>query len=72
MTAEVEIYTGKKDNVLILPLDAIIYKHGKKFVKALKDGKIIEKEIQTGLISESGQIEIISGVSEGEKVIIEK
>ena len=72
MTAEVEIYTGKKDNVLILPLDAIIYKHGKKFVKVLKDGKIIEKEIQTGLISESGQVEIISGVSEGEKVIIGK
>lgn len=70
MSADVKIITATKENVLVVPEGAIEKKDGKKFIEILKGKKSEEREIETGLEGSNGLVEIISGVAEGEKVII--
>ncbi len=71
MTANLEILTKQRSGVLVVPSRAIIDSQGSKTIRVLKaDGKnftIIP--VETGLKGSDGMIEIISGVSEGEKVV---
>jgi hypothetical protein len=66
MNANAEIITQKKDNVLILPVEAITSRRNKNYV-AKKDGT--STEVQVGLYNEDN-IEIISGLSEGDSVLL--
>lgn len=69
MTANVDIFTGRRDNVIVIPQRAVITKDGEKTVKVL-DGKIIkEVKVKTGLGGSDGNIEVINGVKEGDKVV---
>lgn len=70
MTADLVIKTAGKENVLIVPEDAIQKKDGKKFVEVLVGEKPEEREVETGLLGSNDVIEIISGVNEGDQVII--
>lgn len=69
MGGDVTIQTSKKENVLYVPQRAVISKNGDKIVRILKDDKIQEVKVVTGLKGSKGDIEIISGLKEGEKVI---
>ena len=71
MTADLQIKTASKENVLIVPKYAVQKKDGKKIVEVLENGKIQEKEIQTGLEGTNDMVEVISGLEEGEKVVVE-
>jgi HlyD family secretion protein len=71
MTVDVTIRTAEKENVLLLPEKVIWRKEGKQFLVVLENGERVEKEIITGLKGEGRTVEIISGVIEGEKIIIE-
>lgn len=72
MTVNLDIITDKKDNALQLPFFAIKEMNGEKKVQILKDdGKIEERAIKTGLQGENN-VEIIEGVKEGERVVVEK
>ncbi len=66
MSANVVIIINKKENVISVPQGLVFIKDGKKFVKLMQDKSIIEKEVQTGEVSSSGQVEIISGLNEGD------
>lgn len=66
MSANIVIIISKKENVISVPQGLIIVKDDKKFVKLMQDKNIIEKEVQTGEVSSSGQVEIISGLNEGD------
>ena len=70
MTADTTIETNKKENVLYIPQRAISYKSGSRFVKILKNKKIEEIKIETGLKGNNGETEIISGLKEGDKIIV--
>ncbi len=77
MTADINILTEEKIGVLAIPSRAIISKSdngGEKFVKFVDEssGKeiISEVEIKTGLKGSNGRIEILSGLSEGDKIIM--
>jgi len=74
MTADVNILTAEKKNVLMIPSRTIIKKDGKKFVKLLIDQageKIIEEiNIETGLKGIGGKIEIIKGLELGDQIIL--
>ncbi len=72
MTANLEIETARKENALILPRNAVKESNGRKFIQILDSKEIKEKEIETGLKDAGGNIEIISGLKEGDKVVIEK
>ncbi len=70
MTANVFLANGGKNNVLLIPSQAIIDNPGNgKIVKVLKENKIIEKQISVGIKGDNGLIEIISGLEENENVI---
>ncbi|KPJ54878.1 hypothetical protein AMJ47_02285 [Parcubacteria bacterium DG_72] len=70
MTADIVIEAEKKENVLAVPKGAVNKKNGNKIVKVLKGKKVEEKQVEVGLEGDD-YIEIISGLSEGEEVIID-
>ena len=71
MTADLTIFTDQKDDVLAVPTRALIYKEDGKYIKVLQnETEIVEKKVETGLKSDDGFIEIISGINVGENVIV--
>ena len=70
MTANIWIKISSSEETLFIPVSAIQKKEGKKIVKILSGKQIIEKEVVTGIKNDKGMIEIISGISEGEQVIL--
>lgn len=70
MTANLDIKTAQKDNVLKIPLRAIKEEESHKYVEVLKDNNQTEKiEIATGLTGDEGMVEVRSGLKEGDKVV---
>ena len=64
----------QKDNVLYIPTRNIIDDNGNKFVKIVtneKTGEFKEIGIVTGLKGSDGRTEILSGVSDGQKILTE-
>ncbi len=71
MTANVTIITARKNNILILPMRAVIEKEdGSKVVRVLNKGTIQEKKVKLGLYGDDGLVEIQDGLNEGEKVVL--
>ena len=67
---EIEIFYNSK-NALSVPDTSIMYEGDKKFIYKLVENDIIKKtEIETG-VRHKGNLEIISGLNEGDKVIAE-
>ncbi|MBU1563916.1 efflux RND transporter periplasmic adaptor subunit [Patescibacteria group bacterium] len=71
MTVNLDIETDRQENVLYLPYYAIKEVDSHKYVMVIKDGNLEERTIKTGLEGEN-MIEIIEGLSEGERVIIKR
>jgi multidrug efflux pump subunit AcrA (membrane-fusion protein) len=70
MSADVTISVESRTNALTVPTRAIIQANGKKIVRVLVNDKIVEQEIVAGLRGDSGTSEILSGLSEGDVVIV--
>ena len=69
MTANVDVITESKENVLLIPQRAVLTKNGQKIVRVLEGEKIKEVKVETGIRGSEGEIEILSGLNEGDKVI---
>ncbi|MDP1619708.1 MAG: efflux RND transporter periplasmic adaptor subunit, partial [bacterium] len=72
MSANIDIMTAGKDDVLMIPVRAIHMDGKQKYVDVLTDEKnnITERRnITTGLEGDEGMIEVVSGLKEGEAVI---
>ena len=70
MSADVYIYTSKKENALIVSEISITKRDGKNYAQILDaEGKPREIEVKTG-ISDGDKIEVISGIKEGERVVV--
>lgn len=70
MTANVWIKTAVSENTLLVPVSAVQNKNGKKIIQILEGKQTIDKEITTGIKNDVGMIEITSGVSMGEQVVL--
>jgi len=70
MTADINIRTDMKENVLFVSGSAIQTVNGKNIVQVLEDKKIIDREVVIGLEGIDNMVEIISGLKEGEKIAI--
>ncbi len=69
-TADVDIETKHKDAVLILPQYAILQNDDGTFVETLDaNNKIIQTKVVLGIQDEKGNVEVASGVTEGEQVL---
>lgn len=69
MTANVTVMTNRVEDALIIPLRAVKDVAGKKQVEILVNNAPVTRDIQLGLRGDDGQVQAISGVSEGELVI---
>ena len=72
MTANVDILTDRKENVLVVPRRAVLTQDGKKIVRVVTDtekGIFEERDVETGLSGDDGLVEIVSGVEEGEEIV---
>ncbi|HHE76833.1 MAG TPA: efflux RND transporter periplasmic adaptor subunit, partial [Candidatus Parcubacteria bacterium] len=71
MTADVTIIVAEKDNVLLAPKEAVESMDGKEDVRVYNNGKTEKREIKTGLEGEDFY-EVVSGLKEGEMVVVGK
>lgn len=69
MTANVVITTAQKDNILAVPLRALIDKSGSKFLAILINGQSVETPVSVGVSGDNGMVEIVSGLNVGDNVI---
>lgn len=71
MSANVDVRTAEKENVLMAPQRAIKTEGNKKFVDVLQEVDNTTKKvfIETGLEGDEGMVEITSGLKGGEKVV---
>ncbi len=70
MTADLIIRTDFKENVLTVPKKAVRKRNGKTIVQVLENKTITEREIEIGLKGTNDLIEVISGIEQGEQVIL--
>lgn len=70
MTATAEIIFDRKDNVLLVPERAIKDKDKEPWVEVVKDGTVEPRKVTLGM-SDGRNVEVISGLTEGENVIVE-
>jgi len=69
MTTDVDIITEIRENAIHIPQRAVLTKNGKKIVRVLNSEKIVEVEVKVDIRGGEGEIEILSGLKEGDKVI---
>jgi HlyD family secretion protein len=71
MTANVVITTEKKTGVLSVPQGVVTIRDGQKFVTVKEDeDTTVERGITTGSVSSLGYVEILSGLIEGDEVVL--
>lgn len=70
MTANIDILTASKENIIFVPQRALIINGGNQFVKMLEGETVKEIKVISGLRASDGNIEIVEGVKEGDKIII--
>jgi RND family efflux transporter MFP subunit len=69
MLSEVDMVTGKAENVVTVPSDAVIIREGKEIVCVLTAGNAVSvAEVVTGM-DDGERVEIKSGLSPGDVVI---
>ena len=69
MTANIDILSEKRVDVIVTPQRAVIKKDSGEFIRILEDENIKEIPVKTGLRGSDGNIEIIKGINQGDKVI---
>lgn len=68
MSINSEVVISKNDNLLTLPVESIIIEEDGRYVNKIKEDETIEKvKVETGL-SDANNVEIVSGLNEGDKV----
>ncbi len=73
MTANIDVLTGNRENVLVVPLRAVKYtEDGQTYVEILEQGQVKKVDVTIGLKGDRGLVEIKSGLTFGQEVIIFK
>ena len=70
MTADVDITTDSREDVLSVPTRSVLMKNGASYVRVVEGGSFVEREVETGLRSSVGTVEVLAGVREGEEVVL--
>jgi HlyD family secretion protein len=72
MTANVKIIAAEEDDVLLIPIDAVLRRQGKQYAEVLNhDGNTVERFIETG-IDNGEKIRVINGLDAGDKIKVQK
>lgn len=68
MFVEVRIVVGQKENVLVIPRKAVLYKQNLTHVFVMQQSQVSQRQVELGL-TEEDMVEITGGLEEGEKII---
>jgi HlyD family secretion protein len=72
MTTNVEITTAEKENVLLVPAEAVIIKAGKQYATVVKDDGTKEDVPVKIDLTDGNKTEIVTGLTEGQTVVVYK
>lgn len=74
MSGDIDIHIADRKNVLLLPTRAVKQDGSVRYVEIESADKktAVRKDVKVGLEGSEGQVEILSGVSDGDEVIVEK
>jgi HlyD family secretion protein len=71
MTANIDILTDERKDVVVIPQRAVIQKDGDRIVRMIGiNGEVVERSVEIGLKGSDGNVEIKSGVNVGDQVIV--
>ncbi len=71
MTANIDILTAEKKDVIVVPQRAVSQVDGDKIIKVVGlDKEIVERKVELGLKGSEGDIEIISGINIGDEIVV--
>lgn len=71
MSADIDVVTAKREGVLAVPFRALTVRGEKTFATLSRtDGTTEEVQVRTGLEGDDGTVEIVSGLKEGDAVVI--
>ncbi|MEK7181952.1 MAG: efflux RND transporter periplasmic adaptor subunit [Patescibacteria group bacterium] len=71
MTVNIDVETSKKEGVLVVPFRALTELNGVTYAEIKgTDGKLTKVEVVTGLEGDEGEVEVISGLSEGDRITL--
>ncbi len=68
MFVEVRIAIGQKENVLVIPRRAVVYKQNKAYVFVVNRGQAAEREVVLGL-TEEDDVEVLDGLKKGDRIV---
>lgn len=72
-TTNITVHAAKRDNALSVPRRSVFQRGSEARVRVLSSGnEVMEKTITVGLVGSDGSIEVISGLNEGERVVLEQ
>ncbi len=71
MTTNVVITTAEKPDTISIPQRLVRLLNGAQVVSVLEDGAVVDRTVTTGGISSLGDIEILTGLSAGDVVVVE-
>ena len=69
MHAKVEIVTESREDVIVIPSQAVLIRNNREIVYLVQDDKAVVVEVKTGLDNGS-IIEVVSGINAGDEVVI--
>ena len=69
MFVEVRISIGVKENVLVIPRKAILYKQNKTYVFVLNKNQVSQREVLLGL-TEEDHVQVTSGLDQSEVIVV--
>jgi HlyD family secretion protein len=70
MSAEIEIVTGQRENVLMVPVQAVAHQGGREICYVAHEDALERREIQVGQMNRE-VLEVTEGLREGEQVVLE-
>jgi len=70
MTSNITIETSNKPATFVIPQEALFLNAGEKMVTVDQGGNRVDKKVETGGLNASGEIEIISGLVAGERIVV--
>ena len=69
MFVEVRIAIGAKEDVLVIPRKAILYKQNRTYVFVMNRNQVSQREISLGL-TEEDEVEVTNGLAEGDVIVV--
>lgn len=70
MTANIDMVTARRDNILVIPQRSVRTVEGKTIVKVRAGVTVSEVPLSLGLIGSDGFVEVLSGLREGQSVVV--